>query len=71
MIWFVTYIYIITLAIQILKFAFLGVNADSSGEEDSDDEDDIHKGQPETHDLVSNLLICWFFYFCPMLVVSD
>lgn len=31
---------------------FLGVNADSSGEEDSDDEDDVTKGQPETHDLV-------------------
>lgn len=31
---------------------FSGVNADSSGEEDSDDEDENHKAQPETHDLV-------------------
>lgn len=38
----------------IYEINLLGVNADSSGEEDSDDEDDIHKGQPETHDLVSS-----------------
>ncbi|KAJ8925715.1 hypothetical protein NQ315_009562 [Exocentrus adspersus] len=36
-----------------LESGHKGVNADSSGEEDSDDDEDTNKGQPEAHDLVS------------------
>lgn len=53
---------------KILSDIIIG-SADSSGEEDSDEDDETMKGQPDAHDLVSSVtqysaIFISFSFFC-------